>query len=351
MPKRRTTFHFSTHDCHRHLMAARPPKMSFRGRTARAVAAWQRKLRRQVKQRLGWHNLPARADRPPLRVRSLWKRGHKLGTIEKIVFAAEPCADVPAYVCLPGSAEPPYTWFICVQGHSTGMHNSIAVDFKTNRKPIKVEGQQDFALGCMKRGLAALCIEQRALGERHLVYGGINHSGACSQAACHALQLGRTLIAERVYDVDRGIDYLAARKDVRMSRLGLMGLSGGGTITTFGAALLSRIKLAMPAGYICTFRDSIMAMPHCGCNFVPGLLEVAEMSDVLGLFAPKPVVVVTGRDDPIFPIGGTRRAFARLKAIYRAAGAADNCKLVVGDGEHQFFAELGWKAMFKVAGL
>ncbi len=352
MAKSTPRFNFSTHDVHRHLMATRPPSMSFRGRTKKDVAAWQRKLRADVKKRLGWHNFAHGKQRCPLKIRSLWQRQTKLGSIEKIVFTSEPKSDVPAYICLPKNAEPPYDWFICVQGHSTGMHNSVAVDFKTNTRKIKVEGEQDFAIGCMERGIAALCIEQRAFGERWLTYPTYPQlTGSCSGAATHALQLGRTLIAERVYDVDRGIDLLAKRKDVRMKTLGLMGLSGGGTITTFGSAILPRVKMSMPAGYFCTFKDSIMAMPHCGCNFVPGLLTVAEMADVLGLFAPKPVVVVTGKDDPIFPLHGTRSEFRRLQGIYKAAGAADRCKLVVGDGEHQFFAEQGWKAMFNVSGL
>jgi len=340
------TFHFSTLDVHRHLMATRPPTMSFTGRTGKDVTVWQAKLLADLKKRLGWRNFAHGRKRCGLNVRSLWKRKTKLGTIEKIVFTSEPKSDVPAYVCLPAGRKPPYNWFICVQGHSTGMHNSIAVDFKTNRRPIQVAGEQDFAIGCLQRGIAALCIEQRAFGERFLTYPEYPKlTGSCTGASCHALQLGRTLIAERVYDIDRGIDYLFTRDDVRKSTLGLMGLSGGGTITTFGSALLPRIKMSMPAGYFCTFKDSIMAMPHCGCNFVPGLLTVAEMADVLGLFAPKPVVVAAGKTDVIFPLAATRKEFARLRTIYEAAGAADNCRLVVGGSGHRFYAGIAWKAM------
>lgn len=347
--KAKQTLHLSNLECHQHLMKTNPPAMQFRGRTRKDVANWQRKLRSKLKTMLGWDNFAHGAKRVPLNVRSLWQRETKLGTIEKIVFTAEPKSDVPAYICLPKIAKPPYQWFICVQGHSSGMHNSVALDFKTNKRKIKVDNEQAFAIDCMERGIACLCIEQRGFGERGLTYPKYPKiTGSCSGAATHALQLGRTLIAERVFDVDRGIDLLDKRDDVRMKTLGLMGLSGGGTITMFGSAVLPRIKMSMPSGYFCTFKDSIMAMPHCGCNFVPGLLTVAEMADVLGLFAPKPVVVVTGKDDPIFPLAGTRSEFRRLKAIYKAAGAADNCKLIVGDGEHQFFAEQGWKAMFKV---
>ncbi len=98
----------------------------------------------------------------------------------------------------------------------------------------------------------------------------------------------------------------------------------------------------MPSCYFCTFRDSVMSIYHCMDNYVPGLLRYAEMADIMGLFAPKPVVIVAGRDDPIFPIAGVRRGFRQLKRIYRAAGAADRCHLVVGDGGHRFYAEPAW---------
>jgi dienelactone hydrolase len=163
----------------------------------------------------------------------------------------------------------------------------------------------------------------------------------------HALMLGRTLLGERVYDVDRGIDYLASRGDADMRRVGVMGNSGGGTISLFAAALLPRIAFAMPSCYFCTFRDSIMSIYHCADNYIPGLLQVAEMSDIMGLFAPKPVVLVAGREDPIFPIAATQRAFKALKRIYDACGAKAHCHLVIGNGGHRFYAEDAWPVMMK----
>lgn len=160
----------------------------------------------------------------------------------------------------------------------------------------------------------------------------------------HALLLGRTLLGERVFDVDRGIDYLLQRGDADPARIGVMGNSGGGTVTLFAAALLPRIAAAMPSCYFCTFRDSLLAIYHCADNYVPGLFPIADMSDLLGLFAPKPVVVVAGRRDPIFPFPATQRAFRDLQKIYRAAGAGGHCRLVVGPGGHRFYADLAWPA-------
>jgi len=325
---------------HRRIMAQIVPSLTYARGDARK---WQSTLRRKLGQLVG--DLPEK--RCPLRPRRLWFRRHPLGTIEKISFTAEPGADVLAYVCLPKAARPPYTFMICLQGHSTGMHNSIAVRRENETRPLKVEGDRDFALGCLQRGIAALCIEQRSFGERREQVQEQVSSHGCHDATMQALLLGKTLIGERVYDVDRGIDYLAVRGDADLNRIGVMGNSGGGTISLFAAALLPRLAFAMPSCYFCTFRDSIMSIYHCADNYIPGLLKYAEMADVMGLFAPKPVVIVAGREDDIFPIGATRRAFGHLRRIYKACGAEKRCHLVVGQGGHRFYADDAWPVMLK----
>jgi dienelactone hydrolase len=323
---------------HRHLLAGIRPRLAYAGGD---VGAWQRRLRPAVRRRLGIFP----AERVPLNPRRLWRREHPLGTIEKVVFTSEPCADVPAYVCLPRDVEPPYPFVICLQGHTTGMHVSIGVGREFDDRPMKVEGDRDFAIGCLRRGFAALCIEQRSFGERReRVQKKVSNHG-CHDAAMQALLLGRTLAGERVHDVDRGIDYLASRGDADLSRVGVMGNSGGGTISIYAAALLPRLAFAMPSCAFCTYRDSILAVYHCADNYIPGMLLDADAPDILGLFAPRPVVVVAGRDDDIFPLRGVREGFRRLRRIYAAAGAVDRCRLVVGRGGHRFYASEGWRAL------
>ena len=323
---------------HRRLMDDMEPSMAFDGGD---VVEWQARLRPKVRELVGFPD----GERIPLNPRSLWKRKHPYGTIEKLVFHSEPGSDILAYLSLPANAAPPYPFFVCVQGHTTGMHHSIGVERDDNRIPMEVAGDRDFGLQCMARGIGALCIEQRSFGERReLVQEQVSTHG-CHDASMHALMLGRTLIGERVFDVDRGLDFLETRDDVDWSRIGIMGNSGGGTISLFSAALLRRIKFAMPSCYFCTFRDSMMSIYHCADNYVPGLLKYAEMADVMGLFAPRPVVLVCGVEDTIFPVDATRRAFSDLQRIYRAAGAADRCHLIEGAGGHRFYADDAWPVM------
>lgn len=334
---------FSPSIVHQRLMRELRPALAYEGGD---VKTWQNKLRRKVRTLTGYDRMPRGKAKCELNVRTLWRREHELGTIEKLVFTSEPGCDVPAYLCLPRHVKPPYPVFICVQGHSTGMHNSVGVTREDDGVPMDaVPGDRDFGLGCMRRGIAALCIEQRSLGERRETRQAHRWDHPCVDATMHAMMLGRTLIAERVYDVERGIDLLAGRRDMDLRHLGLMGNSGGGTITAFGSALLRRVRYAIPSCFVCTWRDSLMNIKHCTDNYVPGILAYAEAADVVGLFAPRPLVVVAGEKDEIFPIAGVHEAFEQIRRIYAAAGAADHCRLVVGAEGHRFYAEQAWAEM------
>ena len=322
---------------HKLLMDGLTPEMSYQG----DFKKWRSKAKRKLSKIMGLDKIMAQ-KRPALNPVSLWKREHELGTIEKIAFTAELGSDIVAYLCLPKNIKPPYKFFICLQGHSTGMHNSIAVDLKDDSKPIKVEGDSDFGLVCMRYGVAALCVEQRGFGEREDVY---KDMARCHNPAMHALMLGRTLLAERVYDVDRGIDYLLSRGDADPKRRGVLGNSGGGTTSIFAGALLDRLTHIMPSCSFSSFRASLMGVEHCICNYVPGLLNFGENADVVGLAAPKPMVIVNGLHDDIFPIVEAKAEFKRVQRIYADAGAPESCRHVIGAEGHRFYAADAWPVM------
>ncbi len=294
-----------------------------------------------LKQLLGLDRLE-KLERKPIVPESAWKRTTPLGTIEKLYFSPEEGEKAGIYVCLPENAKPPYKTFICLQGHSTGMHNSIAVEWEDESIPKEIEGDRDFALHCMRRGIAAICLEQRYLGERsHKA----DRTHGCQLPSLQNLMIGRTAIGDRVYDVDRLLDYLYTREDIDKSHIGILGNSGGGTTSMFAGALLPRITHVIASCSFSSFRASIGSISHCCCNYVPGLLEYGESADAVGLTAPKPLVILNGRFDDIFPLEDADRQFARLEKIYAAAGAPGKCIHAVGEGGHRFYDKEAWDAM------
>jgi dienelactone hydrolase len=141
--------------------------------------------------------------------------------------------------------------------------------------------------------------------------------------------------------VMRTIDWIETRPELDVKRVGCMGISGGGTCTLFSAALDPRIKAAMVSCYLNTFRDSIFAINHCVDNYIPGILNWAEMYDVAGLIAPRALFAESGQRDTIFPIAASLESFRRVKAIYDVFGAGDVIEHETFDGPHSFWGKRG----------
>ena len=167
-----------------------------------------------------------------------------------------------------------------------------------------------------------------------------------------ALLMGRTTIGERVWDISRLIDVLESEfgDKVDTSAICCMGNSGGGTVTAYVAALEERVVLAMPSCAMCTYKDSIGAMRHCTCNFVPHIAEYFDMDDLMAMAYPKYFIQVSGMEDKIFPIGAAESVFNKGKAAYASCGMGDRCTLVKGNGGHRFYADDSWPTVHKYIG-
>jgi hypothetical protein len=76
-------------------------------------------------------------------------------------------------------------------------------------------------------------------------------------------------------------------------------------------------------------------------NYVPGILNWAEMSDIAGLIAPRPLFVESGEMDRIFPLNASVESFRAVREIYRVFGAEDRIDQEVFPDEHTFWGRRG----------
>ncbi|MEW6355107.1 MAG: alpha/beta hydrolase family protein [Planctomycetota bacterium] len=326
---------YSPIEYHEGLLKQVKPSLAFADQAD--APAWQRKLRAKLREILAvpgtWdHAITSRVERD-LETNEF--------TCDRVVFRAEPKADVPGYLLKPKTGEAPFAVMICLQGHSPGMHISIGRG-KTKAEIESIQGGRDIAIQAVRNGWAALAIEQRSFGERHGARPG------CADDALHALILGKTLTGERVFDVMRAIDFIAAQPDLDATRIGCMGNSAGGTVTFYAACVDRRIRLAVVSCSFCAYAYSWMKHPHCACGYLPGILQYADMSDLAGLIAPRHLMVVAGEHDEIAPAASVRRAFRQVARIFRAVGCARHASLLVGEGGHRFYPELAWPKITQI---
>ena len=335
---------FAPETSHEHQIRMAPRSLAFDPTVD--YEAWRQEVGGKLRHLLGV--LP---ERVPPNIRIEFEQEHDLYREKRFVFTTEAFADVPCHLLIPKAGHAPFPVVICLQGHSTGMHISLGRAKYEGDEALVSEGDRDFALQAVRQGYAALVMEQRCFGEREdrrpTKVQTLNNR--CHHASMTALLLGRTMVGERVWDVSRAIDVLAEFPEVDTDRVACMGNSGGGTITYFATCLEPRIGIAMPSCYVCTFRDSIASVDHCADNYIPGILKYFEMGDLACLIAPRPLIVVAGREDHIFPIRGVEETFETIRQIYAAAGASDRCRLVIGEEGHRFYAAPAWPVFKELA--
>jgi len=261
---------------------------------------------------------------------------------QKVVYQVMDFLEMPAYVLIPDNKKNKYPTVLACHGHGYGNKEIVGLNVDGTGDNLNDPGcHNNFALELVKRGFLVLVPEFLGFGDCKLSE---DKSKAADKPSCEKLSTtllmyGKTLAGIRVFEAVRALDYLNTRMDVNQCQIGLMGFSGGGLIAAFTAAIEERIKAVVIAGYTNTFKNAIMSVHHCIDNYIPGILSYAELSDIIGLIAPRPLFIESGREDPIFPIEGVEKAYRRVKKIYQFIDAENSLGKNFFTGGHQVDGE------------
>ena len=66
------------------------------------------------------------------------------------------------------------------------------------------------------------------------------------------------------------------------------------------------------------------------------------MGDLCAMVAPRPLIVVNGKDDTDFPLYAAKACVEVGRRVYEAMGASDEIIHVVGNQGHRFYADDAW---------
>ena len=310
------------------------PSHAMRLSSGPALAAWRKEFRKALIDLLRLDPAPSR---PPC-VRCGKTEELEDHIRESVEIETLDGLWMPAYVLVPKKRQTEaLPAVIALHGHVMAAKEGTAHAFGEDNKELAERTQRmkgDYGYQAVRHGIISFVPDVSCFGQRldEPVQGG----SVCLKAFLNALLLGKTLLGIRVQEVLRAVDYLRLREDVHPERIGCIGLSGGGTQTLFAAALDERISAAVVSGFLCRFKDSLLDIVHCACNYVPGLARICDMGDIAGLIAPRPLFVESGRSDPIFPSGGAVAEFRRAQKAYELLGAKEHIQMEVFEGEHRF---------------
>lgn len=241
---------------------------------------------------------------------------------------------IPVFVLVPKS-NPPYHPILVFHGHDPSAQYCMGnyPDSLVRKKNLTQDN--NYAQALAEAGFLVCVVEQRGLGNRITDQVSADSGFSCRHLAFSYLLHGRTLLGERILDGMNALSYLLSRPDVT-GKPGCTGQSGGGTTALWLSALDERIQAVVISGYFNTFKGSILAMEHCECNYVPGILNLSEMGDLAALIAPRPFCAINGEQDAIFPIENARSEFLTLQRAYALTEQPNSVQLFIHPGGHTY---------------
>lgn len=289
-------------------------------------ATWRRNLREAMTELLG--PLPTPIDPEPVAVERTVGPGY---VQTKLVFRTAADVDVPALLLVPDGvdADHPAPAILALHGHGGGKGDLVTPGiYHANAKRFA------------QRGYVVLAPDAPGFGERAEGFRRYGGRDGCNVNFLKLALFGRNIMALALWDDQRALDVLQARPEVDASRIGVAGLSFGGTRAMYLAALDDRPAAVVVSGYLTTFRSyALDAGNFCGAQFLPGIYALADVPDIHGCIAPRPLLIQAGRSDRGFAIEASRQAHAQLAAIYAAAGASDRLARDEFDGGHELLPE------------
>ena len=319
------------------LVADHVPEFRFTGRSKKQFQTWKRQAFPKVMATLG--DFP---DKVPARPELLAEWEEKGLRRQRWIIDVQQHIAATLLVNYPsdmkrGEQRPA---ILCCHGH--GPHGKEPVMGNDTSKALRddiVAHTYNYGQVMAQQGFVTYAIDWIGFGERNDNQKP-NHRQMAGRDWCnlyylHATMLGMTSISINVAHGMAATDAVSALPGVDGSRLGVMGLSGGGTMTLWMALCDKRFK----ASEIICYSDlwaafGIRDLNYCGMQVAPGLFKLMDLPDVQGLIAPRPLLIDIGVHDTCFKVDTAMGCYRQVEKIYKAAGAADKLELDLHPGAH-----------------
>lgn len=135
----------------------------------------------------------------------------------------------------------------------------------------------------------------------------------------------------------RALDILAADPHVDPDRIGTTGISGGGALSFYVAAVDERIKAVSTLCGVSTPYDAIgnrRMFSHCDCIY-PHNLYGRDICEYAALIAPRAALFCFGNNDSLFHPDENHALVERARKIFKLHGAEDHCQLNAYECGHE----------------
>ncbi len=280
----------------------------------------------EMVQMLSLKDMPLQGQRPPLNVK-------KVGTIqmvgyriEKLYYESLPGLYVPANLYIPDNITRPVPAILYQCGHA-----------RTQKVHYQPHPHRYAELG-----FVCLIVETVQYGE---VFG--EHWGCYANGWFNWYSRGYTPAGVETWNGIRGLDLLSEMPEVDPEKLGVTGISGGGALTWYIAAIDPRIKAAATVCGNSTLEAQICTRTidgHCDCMMFINTYR-RDFHDIGALIAPRPLFIAQADRDGLNTIESATEVYESLKNFYGLFDAEENIDFISTPGGHSYHPD-SRKAIF-----
>ena len=224
--------------------------------------------------------------------------------------------DHEAYLLIPHQGKSKVAAVLALPGHNTSKEEVIG----KKPSPFGV----DYGLRLIKAGFCVFAPDIPFSEDKRIE----------DLVALNLIMVGNNLAGMRVAYLKALLDYLASLPFIDPERLGCIGWSMGGGLAMYLSAVDKRVKVVAISNCFGTYKDTFMRIRQSTDNYIPGILNFGDMSDVACLIAPRPLWLENGEQDPEFPQKAFREGIEDLKRCYK--GREECLQWHVIPGGHRF---------------
>ena len=259
----------------------------------------------------------------------------------------EPGIKVPFYRLVPKNRLPidKLPLLLSPHGHDLNGFHSYAGAYINKAHRDEIIGRKgNIAEQAVLKGMIAIAPATRGLAKETLVPDpkGRHGNRPCRAQLMHCLISGRTPTAERVWDMQKLLDWALEDTRIDQEKIIMTGNSGGGVLTAYTSALDERIKISLPSCSFTSITSTNGYIFHCDCCAIPSIKEWGDFSELGGLIAPRRLLIVHGIKDGLHNKIDVERTSNAIKAIYSDLKVSDRMSMTWGNSGHQFYPKIMW---------
>lgn len=124
--------------------------------------------------------------------------------------------------------------------------------------------------------------------------------------------------------------FLESLENVDRKKIGMAGVSFGGAVAFYTAAIDTRVKASFVSGFLTTYEESYFKHIQAPETIIPGVYEYADIPDIAGLIAPRSVMFDNGESDNSLAMSGEsgeRLINERIRPIFQLFGAGNQVRI------------------------